>query len=205
MHPHRTLAIVLASLFLAAGCGSSGKQQAKPETAATQASPKASPAQTGRIPAASGPLLSIDGDYPYTIQGIMGGTIPVKEGEPAPAGQLYAAIVVEVKGKLQDRPLPAPNLPLILQWPGCTAKGCFSTPLERPRNYVPTSEADNSEAEAEAADSAQQLAPGVGHLATVITLIPQKIELKQITMCTSDVAGPKKQCIPLGSLPPLPK
>lgn len=203
MRRHRLLAAAMAGVVVAAGCGgedsspSSRSSNGEKPAAATSASPSSS------LPSASGPVLSIGrtdlGELPYTVQAVEAGTTTTAAESPAPAGQTYAAVVVEVKGKLGDRPLPAPNLPLILQWSGCGSNGCFSAPMERPIRYFLRSEADSGEAAP--ADESQLLNPGTAYITTVIALVPQEISLKQIKMCTSDVTAQAKQCTPLAPLP----
>ncbi|MEU8310777.1 hypothetical protein AB0C84_45390 [Actinomadura sp. NPDC048955] len=155
------------------------------------------------IPAASGAILKIGGDYPYTFQGVAAGTSPVADGQPASAGQVYGTVIYEVKGDLQDRPLPAPAPQMVFRWSRCGGLQCQSDPVQRTRAYIPRSQADQS-GDAQSADPSEMLSPGDTYLGLVTAEMPQSVDRRRLELCNVSFTS-IKDCIPVGTLPPLPK
>jgi hypothetical protein len=154
------------------------------------------------IPAASGAVLKIGGDYPYTLRGVAAGTTAVAEGRPASAGQVYGGVIYEVRGNLQDRPLPAPTPQMVFRWSRCGSFQCQSDPVRRTRAYVPRSQA-NQGGEAQPADPSEMLPPGDSHLGLITAEVPQSADRRRLELCSIGFAT-IKECIPVGTLPPLP-
>lgn len=198
------LAATVVVSLLVSGCGDERPRQSSAapqpgQEASAPAGAKSSPA----LPAVSGPVLVIGGDYPYTFQGVAGGTGPVAEGQPATAGQVFAAVFYEVKGKLQDRPLPAPTPNMVFRWDRCDGFQCRSYPVKRSRAYFPRS-LTSQDTEAQPADPNQMLSPGESYVGLITAEIPQSADYRRLELCTLTFVS-IKECIPVGALPPLPK
>jgi hypothetical protein len=146
---------------------------------------------------------TIETDWPYTVQGVAAWTDSSKQGSPAPTDHVFAFVVVEVKARLADRPLPAPDPPVVLKWTNC-ATPCGTDIMERSLTYLTRPEADEGQVVQNAdPDNPQMLSPGVGHITTLAAPIPQAVDLKTVRMCTARSSLQKDQCIPLGPLPSL--
>jgi hypothetical protein len=150
------------------------------------------------LPSASGPVITVEGDYPYTVQGVQAGTNPLWGGTPAPNGQTYAQVLVEVTNSLTDRPIPALGGPPVrFQASRCEySSDCFGT-ISRLAAYQ-TRDQLLQGATPETEDPEQLLDPGVRYYATLAGTIPADHSLDDIKLCLIRDAT---QCLPVGPLP----
>ncbi|MQY06127.1 hypothetical protein ACRB68_42080 [Actinomadura sp. RB68] len=191
-----------------------GKSSTQPAGPDASLAPSANPSASASASASgapkshgAGPVLSITGDFPYTLQGIAAGKVTTAAGTPAPAGYKFLYLAIEIRGKLTDRSMPAPTPGLSVSWPQCeNAKstqrpvGCaVQSPMKRLWKYMPIEIFDRDHLTPP--ESSEMLPPGPYYYTYMSARIPDSVDPKQSKVCTIVPVGQTPQCIPLATLP----
>lgn len=181
------LGIAICCASLLTGCSTS-----TPSTARQEAQqPTSEPA---RLPMPKGPTFHIEGDFPYTLQGVVAQTMATAY-DPAPQGSLYLGVTFQLKATLTDRQSEIRHPSLDAVYPGCgdTCRAPFSfrdTP--RSEQEVRTRPAEDGWI------FTATLEPRTTYYSVGLALIPENVPLTDIQVCQSFL--PDEPCIPAGEL-----
>jgi hypothetical protein len=193
--------LLLLAVAMVCSCSATAAKTAaarRPEQAA-RAAP--GPLRIGLLPLPSGPVIRVDDDHPYDVQGVAATTVSMWKGETAPAGYHFVLVTIAVVSPTDGPPLAAgfTDYDLGVLYPGC-GSSCFNS-LERSVPYATRDQLRSRAIDTGFADSGQLLEPGNSYYATLHQQIPWNVDLSALKLCRSGL--PDGVCTMLGQLPTL--
>jgi pimeloyl-ACP methyl ester carboxylesterase len=180
---------------------------ARAEAEAVRAAEEKSKA--GILPAPVGPTLRVPASktgFPFTVRAIAAALLPTLNDDPAPAGKLYIALAVQVRGTLTDRGTEAPPADVfVVLWPEPDCHtifgdkyGCSYAQMKFLSDYIP-SDAEEFTAPPEFRSDVV-IPPGEGYDVAFYGLVPDDVKLSQARLVLSFEFG-MGQYLPLANLP----
>lgn len=151
------------------------------------------------LPAASGPVIRpYSPNYPFTIQAVQASTAPQWAGRPAPAGERFLLVTVEIRGVLRDRATPAMAPRLEVRYPGCK-RWCAGS-VDQETEYLTREQAEDPAYHPREVDR-QFLDPGVPYYTTLGFSLREGVDLNDVQLCAFTGIGAPDRCLSVKAIP----